>query len=96
MAVFPDSSGRGRDAVVRKFASPESTLQHKGDHRKEGFHWLTCSDQLSTGLFHADVRADQSYVGAEIAVGPGYYWRISDGGGKASIPATGSAPSTGF
>ncbi len=45
---------------------------------------------------HGDVRADQTYVGPEIAVGMiagftlGYYWRIGDGGGKASILSFGS------
>jgi hypothetical protein len=45
---------------------------------------------------HGGVRADQSYVGPEIALGliagvtVGYYWRISDGGGKARMLAIGS------
>jgi hypothetical protein len=45
---------------------------------------------------HGDVRADQTYVGPEIAVGMiagftlGYYWRIGDGGGKARILSLGS------
>ena len=45
---------------------------------------------------HGDVRTDQSYVGPEIALGllagvtVGYYWRISDGGGKARLLAVGS------
>jgi hypothetical protein len=45
---------------------------------------------------HGGVWADQSYVGPEIAVGfiagvtAGYYWRISDGGGKARMLAIGS------
>jgi hypothetical protein len=45
---------------------------------------------------HGDVRTDQSYVGPEIALGllagvtVGYYWRISDGGGKARMLAVGS------
>jgi hypothetical protein len=45
---------------------------------------------------HGDVQADQSYVGPEIALGVivgvtvGYYWRISDGGGKAQILSIGS------
>ena len=45
---------------------------------------------------HGDVRADQSYLGPEIALGMivgvtvGYYWRISDGGGAARIFSVGS------
>jgi hypothetical protein len=45
---------------------------------------------------HGDVHADQSYLGPEIVVGifagvtVGYYWRISDGGGKARMLAVGS------
>lgn len=45
---------------------------------------------------HGDVRADQSYVGPEIALGMivgvtvGYYWRIGEGEGKSRILAVGS------
>lgn len=45
---------------------------------------------------HGGVRADQSYVGPEIALGlilgvtVGYYWRISDGPGDARILSIGS------
>lgn len=45
---------------------------------------------------HGDVHADQSYLGPEIALGliagvtAGYYWRIGDGGGKATIFSIGS------
>lgn len=45
---------------------------------------------------HGDVRADQTYIGPEIAAGllagvtVGHYWRISDGGGKARIFSVGS------
>lgn len=45
---------------------------------------------------HGDVQADQTYLGPEIALGliagitVGYYWRISDGGGKARFFAIGS------
>lgn len=45
---------------------------------------------------HGDIKADQTYVGPEIVGGllaglsVGYYWRITDGGGKARILAIGS------
>jgi hypothetical protein len=45
---------------------------------------------------HGDILAKQTYVGPEVAVGlivgltAGHYWRISDGGGKASFFAVGS------
>jgi hypothetical protein len=45
---------------------------------------------------HGDVRDGQTYVGPEIVLGMiagvtvGYYWRISDGGGKARVFAVGS------
>ena len=45
---------------------------------------------------HGDVQADQTYLGPEIALGliagitVGYYWRISDGGGKARMLVIGS------
>lgn len=45
---------------------------------------------------HGDVQADQTYLGPEVALGlivgvtAGYYWRISDGGGKAQVLAIGS------
>jgi hypothetical protein len=51
---------------------------------------------IRTWASHGDVRADQTYVGPEIALGMiagvtvGYYWRISDGGGKARVFAVGS------
>ena len=45
---------------------------------------------------HGNVRADQTYVGPEVAIGMivgftiGHYWRISDGGGPARVFAIGS------
>ncbi|HST62115.1 MAG TPA: hypothetical protein VLK84_25660 [Longimicrobium sp.] len=51
---------------------------------------------IRTWKDHGDVRADQTYVGPEIAVGwlvgitLGHYWRISDGGGKAHILSLGT------
>ena len=45
---------------------------------------------------HGDVRADQTYVGPEVAVGwllgvtLGHYWRIGDGGGAAHILSLGT------
>jgi hypothetical protein len=45
---------------------------------------------------HGDVRADQSYVGPEVALGMivgvtvGHYWRISEGGGTARLLSIGS------
>jgi hypothetical protein len=45
---------------------------------------------------HGDVRADQTYVGPDVAVGIiagvtlGHYWRISDGGGAARVFSIGS------
>lgn len=45
---------------------------------------------------HGGVRANQSYVGPEVALGliagltAGHYWRLGDGGGKARVFAVGS------
>jgi hypothetical protein len=45
---------------------------------------------------HGDVRADQTYVGPEVAVGMilgvtiGHYWRVGDGEGPARVFAIGS------
>lgn len=45
---------------------------------------------------HGDVRADQTYIGPEAAVGiivgvtVGHYWRVSDGGGPARVFSIGT------
>lgn len=77
----------GKDGM--RISAGMSTLSLAGTHRAQLSMIRTWND-------HGDVRADQTYVGPEVALGVilgvtiGHYWRISDGPGRARFFAIGT------